>query len=170
MRKKLLELFGLGVKQKTTGKEVIDSVTPNVPVTKSDKVKRDLKLDVQKLKGGKAKLDQTIFEVRHKQPITFKKNKEKTLSNTEKTKLRNDESKKAFKASEGKTKVFYPPKNFNKGGRVGLKFGSKKSNVQKIQETFGPKKKLSPKQMKIAKLAGNPKKIDAADFAKLRRS
>ena len=57
-----------------------------------------------------------------------------------------------------------------KGGRVGLKFGSKKSNVQKIQETFGPKKKLSPKQMKIAKLAGNPKKIDAADFAKLRRS
>ena len=58
----------------------------------------------------------------------------------------------------------------NKGGRVGLKFGSKKSNVQKIQETFGPKKKLSPKQMKIAKLAGNPKRIDAADFAKLRRS
>ena len=57
-----------------------------------------------------------------------------------------------------------------KGGRVGLRFGSKKSNIQKIQETFGPKKKLSPKQMKIAKLAGNPKKIDAADFAKLRRS
>ena len=57
-----------------------------------------------------------------------------------------------------------------KGGRVGLKFGSRKSNVQKIKETFGPKKKLSPKQMKIAKLAGNPKKIDAADFAKLRRS
>ena len=59
---------------------------------------------------------------------------------------------------------------FNKGGRVGLKFGSRKSNVQKIQETFGVKKKLSPKQMKIAKLAGNPKRIDAADFAKLRRS
>ena len=57
-----------------------------------------------------------------------------------------------------------------KGGRVGLKFGSRKSNEQKIQETFAPKKKLSPKQMKIAKLAGNPKKIDAADFAKLRRS
>ena len=57
-----------------------------------------------------------------------------------------------------------------KGGRVGLKFGSRKSNVQKIKETFGPKKQLSPKQMKIAKLAGNPKKIDAADFAKLRKS
>ena len=55
-----------------------------------------------------------------------------------------------------------------KGGRVGLKFGGRKSNVQKIQETFGVKKKLSPKQMKIAKLAGNPKKIDAQDLAKLR--
>ena len=58
--------------------------------------------------------------------------------------------------------------NLAKGGRVGLKFGSKKSNVQKIQETFGPKKKLSPKQMKIAKLAGDPKRIDEKDLAKLR--
>ena len=55
-----------------------------------------------------------------------------------------------------------------KGGRVGLKFGGRKSNVQKIQETFGVKKKLSPKQMKIAKLAGDPKRIDARDLAKLR--
>ena len=55
-----------------------------------------------------------------------------------------------------------------KGGRVGLKFGSRKSNVQKIQETFAPKKNLSPKQMKIAKLAGDKNKIDAADFKKLR--
>ena len=57
-----------------------------------------------------------------------------------------------------------------KGGRVGLKFGSKKSNIQKINETFSSKtnKKLSPKQMKIAKLAGNKNKIDAQDLAKLR--
>jgi len=57
------------------------------------------------------------------------------------------------------------------GGRIGRRFGSpnpKKTNVQKIKETFGPKKKLSPKQMKIAKLAGNPNKIDGADFKKLR--
>ena len=57
------------------------------------------------------------------------------------------------------------------GGRVGRRFGSPKpkTNVQKIKETFGPKKKnLSPKQMKIAKLAGNPNKIDGADFKKLR--
>ena len=71
-----------------------------------------------------------------------------------------------------KTSEIFTPKEpkFNKGGRVGLKFGSRKSNVQKIKETFGPKKQLSAKQMKIPKLAGNPKKIDAADFAKLRRS
>jgi len=57
-----------------------------------------------------------------------------------------------------------------KGGRVGLKFGSKKSNIQKINKTFSSKtnKKLSPKQMKIAKLAGNKNKIDEQDLAKLR--
>ena len=69
-----------------------------------------------------------------------------------------------------KTSEIFTPKEpkFNKGGRVGLKFGSRKSNVQKIKETFGPKKQLSAKQMKIAKLAGDPKKIDAQDLAKLR--
>ena len=79
------------------------------------------------------------------------------------TDLRNEASVKAFKMAKGKDL-----EKKAKGGRVGLKFGSRKSNVQKIQETFGPKKKLSPKQMKIAKLAGNPKKIDAQDLAKLR--
>ena len=73
-----------------------------------------------------------------------------------------------------------PEKKFKKGkelekkatgGRVGRRFGSPKpkTNVEKIKETFSPKKKnLSPKQMKIAKLAGNPNKIDGADFKKLR--
>ena len=58
------------------------------------------------------------------------------------------------------------------GGRVGRRFGSPKpqpkTNVEKIKETFSTKKNLSPKQMKIAKLAGNKNKIDAADFKKLR--
>ena len=60
------------------------------------------------------------------------------------------------------------------GGRIGRKLGGgadmakKKTNVQKIKETFGPKKNLSAKQMKIASLAGNKNKIDGADFAKLR--
>tara|TARA_R110002073_G_scaffold330645_1_gene514621 strand:+ start:47 stop:598 length:552 start_codon:yes stop_codon:yes gene_type:complete len=73
-----------------------------------------------------------------------------------------------------------PQKKFKKGkelekkadgGRIGRRFGTPKpkTNVEKIKETFAPKKKnLSPKQMKIAKLAGNPNKIDGADFKKLR--
>ena len=83
--------------------------------------------------------------------------------------------------SKGKdvTPGIYPKKkveNKAKGGRAGYKMGTnpfkRKTNVDKIKETFGPKpkKELSPKQMKIAKLAGNKNQIDAADFAKLRRS
>ena len=50
-------------------------------------------------------------------------------------------------------------KILRKGGRKNLKFGG--------GADMGSKK-LSPKQMKIAKLAGDPKKIDAPDFKKLR--
>ena len=46
-------------------------------------------------------------------------------------------------------------KNKKDGGRMGLKFGG------------GADKQLSSKQMKIASLAGNKKKIDKADFKKL---
>ena len=75
-----------------------------------------------------------------------------------------------YKINERKSKFKTPDEpKFNKGGRVGLKFGSKKSNVQKIQEAFGPKKKLSPKQMKIAKQAGDPNKIEGVDFKKLQQ-
>ncbi len=72
------------------------------------------------------------------------------------------------------TKKFKKGKELEKkadGGRIGRRFGSpnpRKTNVQKIKETFGPKKKLSPKQMKIAKQAGDPNRIDAPDFKKLR--
>ena len=146
---------------------VIKSVKPNVPDTKIGKKIRDLKLETQKLKGQGKKLDQTSFEIKHKLPITFKKSTKKTESNKEAYKRIQGENTKVLK---GMIDDAFKEKKA-KGGRVGLKFGSKKkSNIQKIQETFGPKKQLSPKQMKIAKLAGNPKKIDAADFAKLRKS
>ena len=80
---------------------------------------------------------------------------------------RNLESKKLFKKAEAR-KIEKETEKKAKGGRAGLKFGSKKSNVQKIQEAFAPKKQLSAKQMKIAKQAGNPKKIEGVDFKKLR--
>ena len=97
---------------------------PKVNKTKKDKLKSKLNILKQQTKASGAKLDQTRFEIKNKMPLTFGKSSKKTLSNTEKAKLRNDESKKAFKASEGRTKVFIAPKNFNKGGRVGLKGGS----------------------------------------------
>jgi len=168
MRKKLLEFL---------------VPKPKVNKTKLDKAKSDLSKAQQELKGSTAKLKQTQFEIANKLPITFAKTNKKTPSNTElqkaakarKTEEKEKNFKKVMKDNKKVIKRFFAPENFNKGGRVGRKFGGgmdmgrRKTNIQKIKETFGPKKKnLSPKQMKIAKLAGNKNKIDAADFAKLR--
>ena len=104
----------------------IVGTAPKVNKTKLDTDKSELAKSSQKLKGSTAKLKQTQFEIKNKLPITFNRTNKKTESNTEKAKLRNDESKKAFKASEGKTKHYYVPEKFNKGGRVGLKRGGGK--------------------------------------------
>ena len=150
--------------------QAIKAVKPNVPKTTSEKLKSKLKIKQQEVKGAKAKLAQTLFE---KQNPKFK-GKDFTF----KTKTGKSESnKEAYKRIQGEnTKVIKGmlDKAFEKkadGGRIGRKFGTpnpRKTNVQKIKETFGPKKNLSAKQMKIAKLAGNPNKIDGADFKKLR--
>ena len=145
----------------------IKSIKPNVPKTKVQKKIRDLKIGNQKLKASGAKLDQTIFELKNNKPFTFKSSNKKSESNKERYKRITGENNKVIKnmldkATEKKAK----------GGRVGLKFGSgtkRKTNVQKIKETFGPKKTLSPKQMKIAKQAGDPNKIEGVDFKKLQQ-
>ena len=70
-----------------------------------------------------------------------------------------------------KTSDIFTPKEpkFSKGGRVGLKFGSKKSNVQKIKETFGPgksnPKKSAAKKKKFPDLTGDGK-VTFADILK----
>ena len=77
-----------------------------------------------------------------------------------KSKLKRDEGKKlknfSYKLDKIEDKIDKrnkaSKKFFNKGGRVGLKRGTQ----------------LSAKQMKIASLAGNKKKIDGPDFKKLR--
>ncbi len=84
-------------------------------------------------------------------------------------------NKKVFrKGVEYDSDALFPTKkkieNKAKGGRVGLKFGSKrKSNVQKIQETFGPKKnnpKMSKaKKKKFPDLTGDGK-VTFADILK----
>ena len=96
------------------GKKVFDTITsvgPKVNKTKNiDQLKSNLNILKQKtFKASSAKLDQTRFEIKNKMPLTFGKSSKKTMSNTEraqKAALRKKESKKAFEASEGKTKVF----------------------------------------------------------------
>ena len=102
---------------------------PKVNTTKLDKAKSKLNKAIQATKGSKAKLNQTLFEIENKQPLTFKSQKGiKTKSNTELKKEKKAEKEKKFKKTmddnkKAITRIFNAPKNFNKGGRVGLKKG-----------------------------------------------
>ena len=71
---------------------------------------------------------------------------------------------------ETKKEVYKSPstKGFKKGGRIGFKKGTGRSGVPAMDIKSTPTKKLSEKQKKIAMLAGDPKRIDKPDFAKLR--
>ena len=143
--------------------KTINKLDPKVNKTKSDEIKSTLAKTIQKTKASGAKLDQTKFEIENKLPLTFGKSSKKTMSNTERA--QKAELRKKEKKQENKTKHFYAPENFNKGGRVGLKRGTglmkTKSNVKKIKETFGPKKGLGMQSV-IYGLDKNPK-ITAAD-------
>mgnify|MGYP003123904057 CR=1 FL=1 len=60
-------LRGLGMLGK--GKKVsktIKSVKPNVPKTKSEKLKSKLDIIKQKTKASQARLDQTVFDIKQK--------------------------------------------------------------------------------------------------------
>ena len=134
------------------GKKVFDtikSVKPNVPVTKADKVKRDLRLATQKSKTSQVKLDNTIFRIEQQK---------KRLEDMQKTK--------------SQTQTRPGKQNLAKGGRVGLKRGTglmkKKSDVQKIKETFGPKQKPQSRmtgKKKFPDLTGDGK-VTFADILK----
>ena len=156
-----------GGRQKTTGTEVISSVPVSSNVKKKgmaystaltrlnesskrsaqvDKNYKTMKEAKKAFKDAKKDLQNMVDTGR-----AIKVNKKVHRKGVEydsdalfPTKKRNEGSKKLFEASKGK--------KFNKGGRVGLKSGTQ----------------LSAKQMKIASLAGNKKKIDGADFKKLR--
>jgi hypothetical protein len=173
--------------------KVIRSVKPNVPKTKLEKATSNLDKAIQRNKASRAKLGQTIFESKNKafkgkDDFTFTKTNKKTESNKEAYKRIQGENTKvlksmiddAFKDKNKKTKVFKAPKNFNKGGRVGLKRGTglmkKKSDIQKIKETFSPKKSAAKKSTKFGMLsvkAGidknpNPTQADRIAGAKMK--
>ena len=107
------------------GKKIFDTITsvgPKVNKTKKDKLTSNLNILKQKTKASGAKLDQTRFEIKNKMPLTFGKSSKKTMSNTERA--QKAEFRKKEKKQENKTKHYYVPENFNKGGRVGLKRGT----------------------------------------------
>ena len=95
----------------------------------------------------------------------FKKSNPKSLvTDKDISKIKADKKKELV----GKeTKAFLREKK-RKGGRIGFRKGTGKSGVPAIDIKSTPTKKLSEKQKKIARLAGDPKKIDKPDFAKLR--
>tara|TARA_R110000824_G_scaffold160936_1_gene335913 strand:- start:882 stop:1301 length:420 start_codon:yes stop_codon:yes gene_type:complete len=81
------------------------------------------------------------------------------LSNQTKSKIKKD-------AAEEISKIHDKYQKKATGGRVGRKFGTplkkRKSNIQKIKEAFGPKKKVPSKFKGFSKLPENvQQKIDA---------
>ena len=105
----------------------ITKVKPNV----GSPSKSALNKQIQKTKASGAKLKQTLFESKNKafkgNDFTFATSTKKTPSNTE---LKDQAD---YLNKTGKYKV-----KKAKGGRVGLKLGTKKkSNVEKINKTFG---------------------------------
>ena len=100
--------------------KVIDSVKPKVNKTKLDKAKSNLNIAIQKTKGSKAKLNQTLFEIKNKMPLTFKKSTKKSESNTEAYKRIQKDNTKVLKGMLDKA-----TEKKADGGRIGLKSGSK---------------------------------------------
>ncbi len=145
------KIFG---KQKTTG-ETINPFKPNKQ-TYSSKLKIDLAKTPGKVQRQFMPIMRDIDKTGRSLRQTNQKLKREPVTESGFTKGKNLRDKKMGGGMMGR--------------RMGYRIGTPKpkTNVQKIKETFGPKKKLSPKQMKIAKLAGDPKRIDAPDFKKLR--
>mgnify|MGYP003641718310 CR=1 FL=1 len=107
---------------------------PNVPKTEIGKKTRDLKIAIQKSKAGKAKLDQTVFEMKNDMPFTFKSKKGKSESNKESYKRIQKDNTKVLKGMLDKA-----TENKKDGGRMGLKFGSgtkKKMNDTNVKKKF----------------------------------
>ena len=133
--------------------QAINKTKPNVPDTKIQKGIRNLKLATQRLKGSTKKLNQTNFELKNKLPITFSKTTKKTESNKEAYKRIQNENSKVIKSMIDKA-----TEKKADGGRIGRRLGGgadmakKKTNIQKIKETFAPKSKnLKPVDKKKQK-------------------
>jgi len=169
--KSFIKALMSGGKPKTTGTEVIS----NVGIAKNIDTKRNIQDNVVSAVDSAFKKADVPPSLRNQQKKSkLKKDESKKLKDVsykldkleEKVKKRNEGSSKLIKAFKGR--------KFNKGGRVGLKRGTnliskKKSNIQKIQETFGPgksnPKKSAAKKKKFPDLTGDGK-VTFADILK----
>ena len=137
-------LKNLGKGQKTTGGGAIKSVKPGTKLTE----KRGSQ---DQFTNFRSKLHTSAgFDTATKNKLKMKHPLYKTMK---------------------KTSDIFTPKEpkFNKGGRVEYKKGTglmkKKSNVEKIKETFNPKKSAAKKKKKFPDLTGDGK-VTFADVLK----
>ena len=132
----------------------IKSVKPTVPTTKIGKAMRDLNTTVLKTKGSMKKrsqdFDRDINKVKSSLGQTMQKLRGEPVTESGVSKGKN------LKKVEKKAT----------GGRVGRRFGTPKpkTNIEKIKETFGPKKKVPNKFKGFSKL---PEKVQQKIDAKL---
>ena len=127
--------YNLGKKLISGIGQAINKTKTNVPKTETQKKIRDLKIATQKLKGSKAKLDQSIFEMKTGQPFTFKKSTKKSESNKEAYKRIQKDNTKVIKGMIDKA-----VENKADGGRIGRKMGGgsdlSNTNVKKKYKGF----------------------------------
>ena len=70
------------------GKKVFEFLKPKPKVnnTKLEKATSELNKAIQRTKGSKAKLNQTIFEIENKMPLTFKKKSGRSMKESDRKK------------------------------------------------------------------------------------
>ena len=115
--------------------------------------------------GGTKKADQI-----KKANQTLKSLEETMATNKMSPELKERGEKLKKEVKQTQKEIYKAPstKGFKKGGRIGFSKGTGRSGVPAMDIKSTPTKKLSEKQKKIAMLAGDPRKIDKPDFAKLR--
>ena len=73
---------------RAAGKKVFEFLKPKPKVnkTKLEKATSELNKAIQRTKGSKAKLNQTIFEIENKMPLTFKKKSGRSMKESDRKK------------------------------------------------------------------------------------
>ena len=134
--------------------QVLKTITGMKPKSKLSEATKTFKENSKAIDQG---LDKGIKDFK-------KENPKRQITDDQMTKVRSDKKKEMVGRE---TKAFLREKK-RKGGRIGFSKGTGRSGVPAMDIKSTPTKKLSEKQKKIAMLAGDPRKIDKPDFAKLR--